>query len=741
MARILNKIREQVGPIAGSANSVVTSATSDISEKRLQLVADFEKSGMGWFWSTDADGNLTYLSAPVAQCFGKTPEEILRSEFLPLFRSVKDAGRDSQRTLPLMMRGRKPFTNLTVRPAITGKEILWTLSGQPQFDAKGAFLGYNGYGADITEDRRSDDEKSRMAVSDSLTGLSNRHSMIQRMNSMLAAFRAAKRSCALLMVDLDRFKQVNDTLGHAAGDDLLRQVAQRLKSVLDSQFEIARVGGDEFQILLPDVDDRGRLGDIAKKIITVISQPYTLDEGRAVIGASVGVAVAPYDGIDREELVRSADLALYAAKGGGRGHFRFYSSDLQSDAASRTHLAGELREALGKNQISLHYQPIVNVEDNSVVAFEALMRWNHPERGDVPPAEFIPLAEQNNLIVSLGEWALRTACEQAMQWPEKLNVAVNVSSAELANEGFARMVGTALDSSGLPPERLELDLGESVFLSENGTIETTLRALRKLGVRLSLDDFGTGLLSFQHLSRMPFDKLKIDRCFLPGAVDPNSRKAAIIGSMVALAEALDMDTVLEGVESLDELELARQKGVSNVQGFVYLPAVPQAEVCERLRENGCALEPSGPGKQRDERRKLFRKVHVIHEDHLYDVTLRNLSRTGAMIEGLADVPAGTQFVVDFGEGQLAVATVRRVHDDSQGLQFETPLVDDGAGGLCTRHRVSPYALAAAGMPLAMLPAGHYPLFDKSDTKPNFSMPRFARTNKMAAHMGQLGVDG
>lgn len=711
-----------------------------LSQQRLALFASFEGSGAGWFWTTDAEGNLTYLSEKTAELFAKTAAEMIGTPFVSLFRRSVGREESNQRSLPLTMGGQKAFAGLTARAGIPGTEIVWSLSGQPQFAADGAFMGYQGFGMVETTTEGGATPAANSEDHDPLTGLVSRQRMVHRLNSLLAAFRAAQRSCALLVIDLDQFGEVNDKLGRSAGDDLLREVGQRLRASVDSHCEIARVGADEFQIILPDIDDRGRLGEIAKKLITMIAQPYSLAGGRTVVGASVGVAVAPYDGINREELVRSASIALEAAQSRGGGQFSFYSNDLQSDAESRARLAGELGEALGKGEISLRYQPIVNVADDGIAGFEALMRWDHPERGQVPTAEFLPLAHENGLILQLGEWALRKACEDAQQWPDKLRVVVNVSSAELANEGFPRIVASAIANSSLPPERLELDLDESVFLSECGATDETIKTLRKLGVRLALDEFGTGLLSFEHLSRMPFDSVKIDRGFLRGAVKPDSRNAAVIGAMIALADAMGMDTVMEGVEALDELDLVRAKGVKAVQGTVYCAAMPQDEVCQRLRD-GHILSPTGPSLQREERRTLFRKLHVIHEDHCYDVTLRNLSRTGAMIEGLADVPVGTEFVLDFGEGQLAVATVRRSFEDMQGLEFEQSLVDDGAGGLCTRHRVSPYALAAAGMPLAMLPPGQYPLFKDANKSDGFTMPRFAKMNRRAEHLGHFGTEG
>ncbi|QYU69434.1 EAL domain-containing protein [Leptolyngbya sp. 15MV] len=528
------------------------------------------------------------------------------------------------------------------------------------------------------------------------------------------------------MLDLDRFKQVNDTLGHPAGDELLKQVAQRLQTIVGKRGEIGRLGGDEFQIIMPDVDDRGDLGELAARLIQMVSQPYSLDGSRATIGTSLGIAIAPYDGIDAEELVSSADLALYAAKGGGRGQYRFYSAELKDGARLRRQIEEDLRDALHRDEMHLAFQPIVRADTNHVAGFEALLRWKHPESGPISPDMFIPIAEETSIILDLGEWALRRACESAAQWPGKLRVAVNVSPVQFGSEGLPDVVARALSSSGLDPDRLELEVTESVLLGDETVVHDTFKKLKKMGVRLVLDDFGTGYSSLGYLRRAPFDKIKIDRSFVRGATMDNNNNAAIISAIVSLAEALGMETVAEGVEAMDELALVRERRATHVQGYVYGEATAQAELVERLESGRLEYKPDGPPRYRSERRTMFRRIGVIHEDHRYEAVMRNLSRTGARIEGLLEVPKGTILVLDLGEGQLAVCKVRRSHDHAQGVEFETPLISDGSDGLCTRHRISPYALAAAGMPLAALPPGHYPLFDHGD-RPK-TLPQFIQVD-------------
>ena len=697
----------------------------DELRQAILLLRDYEQSGIGWFWASDAAGRVIYVSDCIATRMGRPREDIIGTPVPSLFILDRDRDDTIERTLPLILSSRKTFADLAVRAALDGQEVWWSISGRPQFDSSGEFIGYRGNGTDVTATRQSQREASRLAMFDSLTGLANRHRMETRLSSTLAAFKAAKRCCAVMLIDLDRFKLVNDTLGHPAGDELLKQVAQRLQQVLDKSFDIGRLGGDEFQIILPDIDDRGRLGEIAKTIISMISQPYSVDGSRCVIGASLGIAIAPYDGVNSDELVRSADLALYAAKGGGRGQFRFYSSDLHSEAERRRMIEDDLRDALAKDQIRLAYQPIVNTRSNHVVTLEALIRWEHPELGNVSPDLFIPIAEECNLIGALGDWALRRACDDAVKLPGNVRIAVNVSPAQFSNLAFPAIVAQAITNSGIKPDRLELELTESIFLADVAATDNMFAALKNLGVRLVLDDFGTGYSSLAYLRKAPFDKIKIDQGFIRGVTEPGNRNGAIIKSIVSLAEALEMDTTAEGIEAHDELEMMRKLNVGQIQGFIYSRGVSFSEVSAAMASGEWVIEPSGPGRYRPDRRTVFRKIGVIHEDHRYEVTMRNYSSNGAMIEGLLDVPKGTEFVVDFGEGQLTVARVRRSSGSTLGLEFETRLVDDGAGGLCTRHRISPYILTAAGMPVTALTPGMQ-LPTQLGGASGFSLPKFGQ---------------
>ena len=691
--------------------------TASQAQHRLAVFEDIERGHAGWFWATDPAGRLTYISPAACERFGVAAEALLGQPFTSLFETDPDnPGERSDRPLQFLLGAHARIADVTVRlaPAHCGPGVRaawWSLSGQPKLvgakldAANGTFQGYRGTARDITQEYERRIEDSRLAEFDSLTGLANRHRIIRRFDSVLAAFKGTLRPVTLMMLDLDRFKQVNDTLGHPAGDELLRQVAQRLARVVGSAGEIGRLGGDEFQILLPDQEDRGKLGELADKIIGLISQPYRIDEHHVVIGVSVGMAIAPFDGTERDEIVRAADMALYAAKHGGRGQFRFYSSDLRDEKEERRELEDALRDAVtsviegdeswDEPQLAMVYQPVVRTEDHAVMGFEALMRWEHPQRGAIPPAVFIPVAEDAGMILQLGEWGLRQAASDAVKWPHPLRVAVNVSAVQFAHPDFPGVVEDVLRSTGLDPDRLELELTEAVFMGDGENIDAAFKALKLLGVRLALDDFGTGYSSLSYLRAAPFDKLKVDRSFVDSCTLSDQNSAKIIAAIIGLADALGMETTVEGVEAFDQRDLVCAKGARFIQGFLYSPPLEQAVVLERMAGGQLRIPPEGPQRHRPERRSVYRRIGVIHEDHRYEALLRNLSATGARIEGLVGVPIGTSLVLDLGAGQLAVVTVSRSEDAVIGVEFESPLVGDGAGGLVTRYRASPYALAAA----------------------------------------------
>ncbi len=699
----VRKLLKGWGGGAGSApeHGNPASAASVDPARRLAIFDEIERAPGLWFWATDAEGRLAYISASGCTRLGVTAAECIGQPFAGLFETDPESpGESSERPLQFLLRSHGKLADMILRlvPARAAQGTApswWTVSGQPCHDDAGTFIGHRGTARDVTVEYRRKVEDSRAAEFDSLTGLANRHRMSRRLEQVLAAYRPAGRTCGLLLLDLDRFKQVNDTLGHPAGDELLRQVAQRLRKAIGDRGEIGRLGGDEFEVFLPDVDDRGALGDLATRIIALLSQPYFVEGDRAVIGASVGMAIAPFDGQDREALVRSADLALYAAKNGGRGQYRFFSADLRDEKEERRLLEDDLRVAVERGEIALLYQPVVRTADHAVVGFEALMRWEHSERGTLLPEIFIPIAEESGLIHGLGAWALAQACADATAWPQNLRVSVNVSPAQFADRDFPTLVADALSASGLAADRLELELTEAIFLADAEVTDAAFRALKALGVRLALDDFGTGFSSLSTLRTAPFDKLKVDRSFVEACTLRDQNGARIIAAIIGLADALGMETVVEGVEAFDQFDLVTARGARFIQGFLYSEPLPQADVLARMESEVLRIAPDGPKRHRPERRSVYRRIGVIHEDHRYEALLRDLSATGARIDGLVGVPEGTGLVLDLGGGQLAIGTVIRSDQAMIGVEFELPLVGDGAGGLVTRHRVAPHVVAAA----------------------------------------------
>ena len=432
---------------------------------------------------------------------------------------------------------------------------------------------------DITERRAAQAKISYMALHDALTNLPNRVYFHEQLRDRFA-HREGDQRFAVLCFDLDRFKNVNDTLGHQFGDKLLRQVAERVRSCLREGDVLARLGGDEFAVLLPDCSQPNEMNILAARLNELVSLPFDLDGHQAVIGVSIGIAVAPTDATDAEHLLKSADLALYRAKTDGRGTYRFFEAEMDALMQKRRALELDLRRGLVNAEFELYYQPLVNLETGDVCGFEALLRWNHPERGLVPPLDFIPLAEETELIVPIGEWVIREACAEAAKWPSHIRIAVNVSPVQFKSQ-LALVVTSALAQSGLNAQRLELEITESVLLLNGESTLATLHHLRALGVRISMDDFGTGYSSLSYLRSFPFDKIKIDRSFIHNLAS-NEDSMAIIRAVTGLGNSLGMATTGEGVETIEESDYLRSQGCTEAQGYLFSKARPASEVCEML---------------------------------------------------------------------------------------------------------------------------------------------------------------
>jgi diguanylate cyclase (GGDEF)-like protein/PAS domain S-box-containing protein len=656
-----------------AANRKRAHVRSDEALRAQALLHDFEDKGLGWFWETDRHGRLVYLSASVVERFGRPREELIGQKFTALIAHDADAtsGREG-RTLGFHLSLRSSFNDLSLKAAMD-EERWWAVSGNPIIDDLGNFTGFRGSGTDLTEMKLSQQAVNQLARYDPLTGLPNRLDINQMLARALTGHGGHPQPCALFMLDLDKFKAVNDTLGHPAGDALLEQVAKRLLKAIGDQGRVGRLGGDEFQIVLPAMTDEVALRTLADKVISVVSQPYQVLQGPVRIGASIGIALSKGDGVNANALVRNADLALYAAKDAGRGVCRFYKPAMHAFANERREIEEDLRAALANGELSLVYQPVVEVSTETISGFEALVRWTHPTRGAVSPEVFIPIAEEANLITPIGEWILRTACAQLAQWDGALKMAVNVSPIQFAADNFIEIVINAIATNAIDPAQLELEITEGVFLDESAANIRTFNQLKTAGVRLALDDFGTGYSALGYLQKVPFDKIKIDQSFVRGATRKGNMNAAIIASIVSLAGALGMDTTAEGAETHDELALVRDLGCSHIQGYIYGKPVDGETAGQLILRNGGHIAADGFQTHRESRKTAFRRIGVVHDGYCYEGMIRNITSHGAMIDGLSDVPPGTVFTIEFGNGRDVEATARWSTDNRMGVEFDRPV--------------------------------------------------------------------
>ncbi len=429
---------------------------------------------------------------------------------------------------------------------------------------------------DVTERLRSDGRIAHMARHDALTDLPNRVLLRERLEHELK--RVKRGEClAVLCLDLDQFKGINDTLGHPIGDELLKLVADRLRGCTREPDTVARLGGDEFAIIMTQMQEPTDAASLSKRIRESIIKPYQIEGHQIVTDISIGISVAPFDAEEADPLLRNADMALYGAKADGRGTFRFFEPDMNVRMKTRRELEMDLRKALVGKEFELHYQPLVNLQSNDVNAFEALLRWNYPKRGLVSPADFIPVAEETGLIIPLGEWVLKAACYEAVDWPDHIKVAVNLSPAQLNNRNLLNVVIGALAESGMPARRLQLEITETVLLQNTFATLATLHELRKLGVQIALDDFGTGYSSLSYLRSFPFDKIKIDQSFIQD-LSNGAEPLAIVQAVANLAKCLNMTSTAEGVETQQQMDLLQSMGCTEMQGYLFSRARPASEI-------------------------------------------------------------------------------------------------------------------------------------------------------------------
>lgn len=448
-----------------------------------------------------------------------------------------------------------------------------------------------GISQDVTEERTFEAKLAHLALHDSLTGLPNRAAFSKHIQKQTVAA-TTDSPIALLYIDVDHFKHINDSKGHAAGDALLCQVSNRLLLLAEEGDLVARLGGDEFALVL-QLDEPGRAGRVAERLLQMLASAFDLDGAREHVTCSIGIALAPDHAGDADVLMRHADLALYAAKESGRSTYRFYETEMRLAAERRHLMTAELWDALEKRQFELHYQPIVQLDNDGIAGFEALIRWRHPERGLVAPMEFIPLAEETGLIVPIGDWVIREACRAASGWPEHLKIAVNLSVSQFRHASLLSTVVAALDETGLSAGRLEIEITESVFLTDADQSLPLLRALKALGIRIAIDDFGTGYSSLSYLRSFSFDKIKLDRSFVSG-IETDAGNLAIVRAVVGIGSGFNATTLAEGIETEEQLQKLRAEGFSEVQGYLLGRPMPQREA-EALIYRGAPKAASSRG--------------------------------------------------------------------------------------------------------------------------------------------------
>ncbi|QLC26529.1 EAL domain-containing protein [Parasphingopyxis algicola] len=535
------------------------------------LLQEYEDRGAGWLWQVDGQYCLTYVSPRMGELLGTATYQLLGKSLAAALGNQSGVGE--------ILAKRERFTKVELELE-TGKSRRWmTLSGSPIIDDDGEFQGYRGVGLDITDSKSSHAKLQHLANLDVLTGLPNRSRVRTLLDTALSDAKDKGVPCAIMFLDLDGFKPVNDTFGHPKGDAVLKTVARRLSDVVGNRGTVGRIGGDEFAVVVDDAQSRVGVEALAEKLIGAVSEPYMIDNVQIRIGLSIGCAYGPIDGDTVDDLVRKADLALYHSKSLGRATFCNFDPQMQVEAEERVRLEHDMRQAIGTDQFNLLYQPLVSAQTQRVTGFEALLRWNHPTRGPISPAVFIPIAEEAGLIEELGSWVLHQACMDAATWPDDITVAVNVSPLQLVVPALPNTVSEALRKAHMSANRLELEVTESVFMSGAGNAIDVLKRLRSLGVGIALDDFGTGYSSLGYLNKAVFHKLKIDGSFVREAAT-REETVSIIQAIVMLANSFRLIITAEGVETAEDFNRMRDLGCHQIQGYLFGRPMP----IERTRE-------------------------------------------------------------------------------------------------------------------------------------------------------------
>ena len=565
---------------AGQAASAI-----EESQARFRDVAD---ASSDWIFETDSELRFVFVSERVAQLTGRPAETIIGRTLYDLFHHGDNAVQWARYQQALAQA--KPFRNvLALCDDADGGRLTLRIAGKPSVDETGRFLGYRGTATDLTRELDAERRAQFLSRHDALTGLANRSLLGERLDEAIGMVSRRRDMAAVLSIDLDRFRDVNDTLGHAVGDALIQEAALRLEACVRETDTLARIGGDEFVIIQTAVQQVGAVELLARRIIDVLEQPFELEGERVSITTSIGIALIPLDGSIGGRLLQSADIALDRAKGEGRGTFRFFERDMDARLQERKGLERDLRLALIRDELELFYQPKLDLATGRASGVEALVRWNHPERGMVPPLAFIGVAEETGVIHELGEWVLRAACT-AMAHHDTLELAVNLSAVQLKRGKIAAMVESVLEETGFDARRLELEITESVMVDGSEAVIADLRRIKDMGVRIAMDDFGTGYSSLSYLNRFPFDKIKIDRSFI-NDLDGRGRGQAIVKAVIGIGQSLAIKICAEGVETKEQLRFLEQAGCNEVQGYYFAKPMPKAALETFLAGTVAVREP------------------------------------------------------------------------------------------------------------------------------------------------------
>jgi diguanylate cyclase (GGDEF)-like protein/PAS domain S-box-containing protein len=535
---------------------------------------DMAEASSDWLWETDAELRVAFVSERFATITGLSPKTILGRPLTELLHPAEDRERWQRHLADLA--AREPFRGLLCcLEEGVGRAHTLRVAGKPIVDANGRFCGYRGAATDITTELHAQTQAQFLARHDPFTGLANRLLLQERLQQTIAECRRRHGVAALLCLDLDDFKDVNDRLGHAAGDVLLKIYTGRLAACVREIDTVARLGGDEFAVLQVGIEDLTDVEGLADRLLAEIARPFDLDGQEALVTMSIGVALIPADADTQQTLLQNADIALYRAKSEGGNRCRFFEAGMDARLRERKALEADLRSAPENDELEVYYQPLINLRDARISGIEALVRWHHPTRGLIHPPEFIDLAEQTGLIMPIGEWVLKTACAQVAAWPD-VRIAVNLSAVQFRHADLVSAVRSALERSGLAPGRLELEVTESILLEDPQESLLMLLQLKDLGVRVAIDDFGTGRSSLGDLRTFPFDKIKIDRSFVRD-LDQGRGAEAIIKAVVTLGKGLGIEVCAEGVERVDQLAQLADDGCDEVQGYLFCKPIPAAD--------------------------------------------------------------------------------------------------------------------------------------------------------------------